>query len=100
MQLSSSLDRASSTKPSRAQSGCHKIQSRLLPPPSSLLPAQGCAVTLPALSLYPQASSITYQAGPSSGNDVTSSPQTNHSPTLPQWLLCKTQRPRHCPQDY
>lgn len=55
---------------------CHQIQSTT----SSLLSAT--PVTLPALSLYPQASSITYQASRSSGNDVTTSPQANHSPTL------------------
>ena len=57
-------------------SSCHQIHS------VTSSPLSAAPVTLPALSLYPQASSITYQAGRSSGNDVTTSPPNNHSPTL------------------
>lgn len=56
-----------------AENRCHQTRSIV----SSVLSAS--PVTLPALSLYPQASSITYQAGRS---DVTTPAHTltNHSP--------------------
>lgn len=57
---------------------------------SSLLSAM--PVTLPALSLYPQVSSITYQPG-RSGGDVTASPQTNHSPALSSASYAKHKDP-------
>lgn len=80
LQLSSSLNRALIHKAQQStESSCHQTQS------VTSSPLSATPVTLPALSLYPQASSITYRAGHSSGSDVTTttSPQTNHSPTLP-----------------
>lgn len=77
-------------KPRSSEFSCHQIQSVT----SSQLRAT--PVTLPALSLYPQASSITYRAGHSSGDDVTASPQDQPLPKpCPQCPLCKAQRPRH-----
>lgn len=67
-----------------AENRCHQTRSIV----SSVLSAS--PVTLPALSLYPRASSITYQAGRS---DVTAPAHTTTTPQTPSTKLrCKTQR--------